>query len=127
MQKVLIIAIFAVLLFSITVSAQQRQSPQDRVKALKEKLNLTDDQSVKVEKIYTEAQDKMKNSSDRSEFRKIMNDADDQILLVLNDTQKIDFKKIQEERMNRMRNRQNNADRKSDPKTEAKPDSSNSK
>ena len=97
MQKVLIIAIFAVLLFSITVSAQQRQSPQDRVKALKEKLNLTDDQSVKVEKIYTEAQDKMKNSSDRSEFRK------------------------------RMRNRQNNADRKSDPKTEAKPDSSNSK
>jgi len=125
MQKIIIIAAFAVLLLSITVAAQPRQSPQDRVKALKERLKLTDDQSAQVEKIFTEAQDKMKNSSDRSEYRKIMTDSNDQIEKILTDTQKTEFKKMQEERMSRMRNRQdNNTDKKPDTKTEAKPDTS---
>ena len=123
MQKIIMIAAFAVLLISLTVSAQPRQSPQDRVKALKERLNLTDDQSSQVEKIFTQAQEKMKNSADRSEFRKIMTDSNDQIEKLLTDKQKTEFKKMQEERMNRMRNRQeNNTDKKSD----TKPDSNSS-
>lgn len=106
MQRIMIIAAFAVLLLSLTVAAQPRQSVQDRVKALKERLSLTDDQSAKVEKIFTEAQDKMKNASDRSEYRKIMTDSNEQIEKILTDTQKTEFKKMQEERMNRMRNRE---------------------
>jgi Spy/CpxP family protein refolding chaperone len=127
MQKIIMIAAFAVLLISLTVSAQPRQSPQDRVKALKERLNLTDDQSVQVEKIFTQAQEKMKNSADRSEFRKIMTDSNDQIEKLLTDKQKTEFKKMQEERMNRMRNRQDNTDKKPDTKTDAKPDTSHQK
>ena len=128
MQRIMIIAAFSVLLISLMVTAQPRQSPQDRVKALKERLTLTDDQSAQVEKIFTLAQDKMKNTSDRSEFRKIMNDSNDQIEKILTDTQKTEFKKIQEERMSRMRNRQdNNTDKKSDVKTETKADSTHQK
>jgi Spy/CpxP family protein refolding chaperone len=127
MQRIMIIAAFSVLLISLMVTAQPRQSPQDRVKALKERLTLTDDQSAQVEKIFTQAQEKMKNTSDRSEFRKIMNDSNDQIEKILTDTQKTEFKKMQEERMNRMRNRQDNTDKKPDTKTDAKPDTSHQK
>jgi len=128
MQKIVIIAVLAVFFVSLTVSAQQRQSVPDRVKALKERLNLTDDQSSQVEKIFTDAQEKMKNSSDRSEYRKIMSDSNDQIEKLLNDTQKTEFKKMQEERMSRMRNRPDNkTDKKPEVKTEAKPDTSQMK
>jgi len=125
MQRITIIAVFSVLLISIMISAQPRQSTQDRVKALKERLSLTDDQSTKVESILNQAQEKMKGTSDRSEFRKIMTDSNDQIEKILTDTQKTEFKKMQEERMSRMRNRQDtNTDKKTDTKTEAKPDTS---
>ena len=128
MQKIVIIAVLAVFFVSLTVSAQQRQSVPDRVKALKERLNLTDDQSSQVEKIFTDAQEKMKNSSDRSEYRKIMSDSNDQIEKLLNDTQKTEFKKMQEERMSRMRNRPDNkTDKKPEVKTEAKSDTSQMK
>lgn len=119
MQKVMIFALFTVLLISLTVSAQPRQSVPDRVKALKDRLSLTDVQSAQVDSILTQAQDKMKNTSDRSEFRKIMTDSNDKIENLLTDTQKTEFKKMQEERMSRMRNRQDNKDK----KTDAKPDS----
>lgn len=122
------IATFAILLISLTVTAQSRQTPQDRVKALKERLSLTDDQAAQVEKIFTQAQDKMKSSSDRSEFRKIMSDANDQVQQLLTDTQKTEFKKMQDERTSKMRNQQNNStDKKADTKTEVKPDSSRQK
>jgi Spy/CpxP family protein refolding chaperone len=128
MQKIIMIATFAVLLISLTVSAQSRQTPQDRVKALKERLSLTDDQAAQVEKIFTQAQDKMKSSSDRSEFRKIMSDANDQVQQLLTETQKTEFKKMQDERTSKMRNHQNNStDKNADTKTEAKPDSSRQK
>ncbi len=127
MQKILAITLLSVLLVTLTVMAQPRQTPQDRVKALKDRLSLTDEQSAQVVKIFTEAQEKMKSSSDRSEFRKIMTDANDQVEKILNDTQKTEFKKMQEERMSKMRSRQDNTDKKPDVKTEAKPDTSHQK
>ena len=109
MFRTLMISAMAVLMLSLSIMAQPRLSPQERVKALTERLNLTKDQAAQIEKIYIQAQDQMKKmnadgKTDRTEMRKMMEDTQVQVNNVLDDKQKVEFKKIQEERMKRMQN-----------------------
>jgi Spy/CpxP family protein refolding chaperone len=106
MFKTMIISILAILAFSVMSYSQPRMSPQDRAKNLKEKLSLTDDQTAKVEKLFTDAQEKMKNLSDRSEFRKVMDETNSQVVKLLNDKQKTEYQKMLDERKSNMQKRQ---------------------
>ena len=104
------ISAIVVLMLSLSTFAQPRMSPQERVKALTERLNLTKDQATQIEKIYTQAQDQMKQANsdgkvDRTAMRKMMEDTQTQVNNVLDDKQKVEFKKMQDERRNSMQNR----------------------
>jgi hypothetical protein len=123
MYRTMMIAAIAVLMFSLSTFAQPRLSPQERVKALTERLSLTKDQAAQIEKIYIESQDQMKKmnadgKSDRSAFRKMMEDTQAQVDKVLDDKQKVEFKKMQDERRKGMRN--NSPENKTDNKTKDK-------
>jgi hypothetical protein len=126
MFRNMIIAALSVFILSLATFAQPRLSLQERTKALTEKLSLTKDQSAKVEKILTEAQDKMQKmnadgKTDRSEFRKMMEGTNSKIENLLDDKQKAEFKKMQEERRKGMRNNSpDNKSNKPDNKTENK-------
>jgi len=120
------ISAIAVIMFTLSTFAQQpRLSPQERVKALTERLNLTKDQAAQIEQIYIEAQNQMKQMStdgkpDRSAMRKMMEDTQTKVGNVLDDKQKVEFKKMQDERRKNMQNQKpgNKPESKSDIKTE---------
>jgi hypothetical protein len=126
MFRTMILAAISVFILSLATFAQPRLSPQERTKALSEKLSLTKDQSAKIEKILTEAQDKMQKMNadgkvDRSEFRKTMENTNSKIENLLDDKQKVEFKKMQEERRKGMRNNSpDNKSNKPDTKTDTK-------
>jgi Skp family chaperone for outer membrane proteins len=106
----MMIAAIAVFMLTLSTFAQPRLSPQERVKALTERLSLTKDQAAQIEQIYVKAQDEMKKmnsdgQADRSEFRKKMNETQDQIAKLLDDKQKVEFQKMQDERRKGMQNR----------------------
>ena len=111
MKKLFLIAvIFSV--FGAVLYAQGRYSVKDRVANLKSRLSLNDHQTAQVDSILTAASGKIKNlSSDngdrRSEMRSIMTDANNQIMSLLTDQQKTEYKKMQDERRERMKNRRN--------------------
>ena len=122
----MMIAVIAVVMLSLSTFAQpQRLTPQERVKALTERLNLTKDQAVQIEQIYVKAQDQMKQMNtdgkpDRSAMRKMMQDTQTQVTNVLDDKQKVEFQKMQDERRQGMQNRRqgNTPDSKPTPKTD---------
>jgi hypothetical protein len=122
----MILAAISVFILSLATFAQPRLSPKERTKALTEKLSLTKDQAANVEKILTEAQDKMQKMNsdgkiDRSEFRKMMEGTNSKIENILDDKQKVEFKKMQEERRKGMRNNSpDNKSNKPDTKTDTK-------
>lgn len=110
MKKIVLLSSLILFVLSISAFAQQRFTPQDRLKFYKEKLNLTEDQSKKVEQILIKSDDQMKKlredkSADRSEFRKMMDQTNQEISKVLNEKQKADFQKMLDE-MKARRNRQ---------------------
>jgi len=110
MYRTLMISAIAVLMLSLSIFAQPRMSPQERVKALTERLNLTKDQASQIEKIYIQAQDQMKKmneggNADRTTMRKMMEDTQTKVNNVLDDKQKVEFKKMQDERRQGMQNR----------------------
>jgi Spy/CpxP family protein refolding chaperone len=114
MKNLVVILSLAIFAFSFTALAQPRFTPQDRLKMLKEKLNLTEEQSVKVEKILVKSSEDLKKlrdseNPDRASFRKIMDDSNQEILKVLNDKQKEEFNKMLEERRNRRQQNMNNS------------------
>jgi hypothetical protein len=106
----MMIAAIAVFILSLSTFAQQpRLSPQERVKALTERLSLTKDQAAQIEQIYVKAQDHMKQMNtdgkpDRSAMRKMMQDTQTQVTNVLDDKQKVEFQKMQDERKKGTRN-----------------------
>ncbi len=110
-MKNLLISAALILLFAAGINAQGRYSVKDRVDQLKQRLTLTDEQAAKVDSILTASMDKEKNldvtgKNRRDAMRKIMTDANAQIDSLLTDPQKAEFKKMLEERRNRMQNRQ---------------------
>lgn len=103
MNKSALIITLMFLALVFTANAQPRFSPQDRLERLTERLNLTNDQVLKVEKILAKADKEIQTlrsseKMDRSEFRKIMDKTNQEIEKVLNDKQKSEFKKMLEER-----------------------------
>ena len=125
MYKTMMIAAIAVFMLTISTFAQPRLSPQERVKALTERLSLTKDQAAKIEKILIQSQDQMKKMSsegkpDRTAMKKIMEDNQAQIEKVLDAKQKVEFKKMQEERKQEMQNHKpgNKTDTKQPDKTQ---------
>jgi hypothetical protein len=100
--------ITAFLFISLQVSnAQFRMSTQDRVKRLQERLNLSKEQTIKVEAILKKAEDKRnalpEDLTDRREkFRGIMDEANKEIEKILTKDQKVEFTKMLEERRNMM-------------------------
>jgi hypothetical protein len=110
MYRTMMIAAIAVFMFTLSTFSQPRLSPQERVKALTERLSLTKDQATQIEKILVQSQDQMKKMSsdgktDRSEFRKKMDDTQAQIEKLLDAKQKVEFKKMQDERRKGMQNK----------------------
>ena len=110
MFKSMMIAVIAVFMVTLITFAQPKMSPQERTKALTERLSLTKDQAAKVEKIFVQSQEQMKKmmsdeKPDRSAMRKQMDETQAQIEKLLDDKQKVEFKKMQDERMKRMQDR----------------------
>jgi hypothetical protein len=126
MYRTMIIAAIAVFILSLSTFAQpQRLSPQERVKALTERLSLTKDQAAQIEQIYVKSQEQMKQMStdgkpDRSAMHKMMEDTQSQVVKVLDDKQKVEFQKMQDERRKGMQNQK--PGKKPDSKPEIKTD-----
>jgi periplasmic protein CpxP/Spy len=97
------------LIISVHISdAQFRMNVQDRLKRLEERLNLSKNQSVKVEAILKKSDGKIKalpeNRSERWEKMKgIMDEENKEIEKILNKDQKVEFNKMLDERKARMR------------------------
>lgn len=108
MKNIIVLFSLSLFVFSLVAIAQPRVTPQERLKMLKEKLNLTEDQSVKVEKILVNADDQMKElradgKANRTDFRNLMDKTNQEIDKVLDEKQKIEHKKMMDERRNRQR------------------------
>ena len=106
MKKTSLLVSLSFLVLITAINAQPRFSPQDRLERLKERLSLTKDQSVKVEKILVKADEEMqklraRENPDRAEFRKIMDNSNNEIMKVLNKTQKAEYEKMLNERRKR--------------------------
>lgn len=115
MKQVILFIAAALLIFSFNATAQNRMSPKERLKMLNERLNLTEEQSVKIEKILQTSDEEIQKlreseNPDRTEFRKIMDHTNQEILTILNEKQKTEYTKMLEERRNRWRKNSNNKD-----------------
>ena len=105
MKRFFVLAAFVSLIFMGSVYAQQqgRPSVEDRVKTMKERLKLTDDQVTQVTKILQDNAEKMKKiprGEGFDERRKIMEETSASIEKILTDTQKAEYQKMREERRN---------------------------
>jgi hypothetical protein len=104
------------LLLNINNHAQMMKSPAEKVKELKQKLNLTNEQTEKVEQIYEDAEYEFRNriqgSGNRDQIRTamqtLMNNTDVEILKILNDEQKEIYDSIMEARKRQMEQFQRN-------------------
>lgn len=105
MKNLILLFSLSIFLFSITTTAQPRITPQERLKVLKERLNLIEDQSQTIEKILIKSDEEIKklrssDNSDREQFREQMEKTNKEIEKVLDEKQKEEFKKILDERRN---------------------------
>lgn len=105
MKNLILLFSLSIFIFSITATAQLRITPQERLKVLKERLNLNEDQSQTIEKILIKSDEEMKklrssDNSDREQFREQMEKTNNEIEKVLDEKQKAEFKKILDERKN---------------------------
>ena len=110
MKRVISYIAAMLLILTISAQAQMRMTHEERVKQYQERLKLTDKQTKSVDTILTKMEEKMKsiNTDDRSQrreaFMKIMDETNSQIEKILTPGQKDEFKKMLEERRNRMKN-----------------------
>lgn len=93
-------------MLSLVAVAQPRFTPEQRLKMLKERLNLTEEQSKKVEDILVKSDKEMQKlrsseNRDRSQFRAQMDKTNQEIEKVLDEKQKAEYKKMLEERRQR--------------------------
>ena len=113
MNKVFGFSIIMLLMLSFVINSQPRRTPAERAANLKDQLSLTDEQTAKVDTIYTEADKKIQaafqNNLDRTQFRAIMDSTNTEIEKLLTEKQKEAFKKFLEERRNRMRRMRQNS------------------
>lgn len=105
MKNLILLFSLSIFIFSITATSQPSITPQKRLKVLKERLNLNEDQSQTIEKILIKSDEEMKklrssDNSDREQFREQMEKTNKEIEKVLDEKQKEEFKKILDERRN---------------------------
>ncbi len=111
MKNLIVLLSLSFFLLSLVAIAQPRFTPQERLKMLKERLNLTEEQSKKVEDILIKSDKELQklrssDNRDRSQFRAQMDKTNQEIEKVLDEKQKSEYKKMMEER--RQRPKQNN-------------------
>jgi len=115
------VLLVSILVFTFLVTytyAQMMKSPEQRAKDLKEKLNLTNEQTEKVEQIYEKADSLFRNSLQgsgnrdqmKAAMKTLMNDTDAEILKILNDEQKEIYGSIMEDRKKQLEQLQKNID-----------------
>jgi Spy/CpxP family protein refolding chaperone len=109
MYRKLFVFAFALVLSINTFSiAQMRMSHEARVKQYSEKLKLNDNQKKLVDSIFTVSEKKMSlittedRTQRREEMKKIMDEVNKQIELILTPDQETIFQKMLEERRNRL-------------------------
>lgn len=114
LKKLLLFSVLALFFLSATINAQMRMSPSGRAKQLAEQLKLSDDQTKKVEAVFTKSQDKAEqimesgefgNGESREKMKKLREETNKEIMKILSDKQKSEFKKIIEEQRKRMEER----------------------
>jgi Spy/CpxP family protein refolding chaperone len=97
-------------LFVGVVSAQMRMDPKERVKELSKRLNLTEKQIKQIEDIFTQQSEAMQelfasSGGDREfmrdEMMKLREETNKKVEKVLNEKQKVEYKKILEEQQAR--------------------------
>lgn len=109
----------AILLFGfVSVSNAQMRSSEERAKQLIEQLKLDKDQAKKVEAIFKKQQEKMSkifdegggfgNPSNRDKMMKLRDESNGDIMKILNNKQKTEFKIILDEQKKRMEERRKN-------------------
>ncbi len=113
MKNLIITSLITLFVMSISISAQNRMTPKERAQNLKEKLNLTEEQTQKVDSILTQSSEKMKelrseNKGNREQYRQIMQDTNNEIEKILTADQKQAYEKMLNERRKGMRSRRMN-------------------
>ena len=113
MKQVILLFTAAFIVCSFSTAAQNRMSTQERLKKLNERLNLTEKQSAKIEKILKTSDEEIQKlrkdqNPDRTEFRKVMDHTNQEILSILNEKQKTEYNKMLEERRNRWQRNSDN-------------------
>lgn len=115
LKKVLLLVVVLTLGLSTMSYAQMRMSPTERTKQLAEQLKLNQEQTKKVEDILTKSQDKISKliqdggmRSNREQVMKLRDESNSEIMKVLTEKQKTEFKKIMEEQRKRMEERRQN-------------------
>ena len=98
MFRSIIFSLITVLLLVNSLNAQERKSPEERLKILKAKLNLTEEQTVQIGKIVAKSKDEMKKlrdegSADKTKAKSILQEADKEIEKILDEKQKVEYKK----------------------------------
>ncbi len=106
MKNLILLFSLSLFMLSMVAIAQPRFTPQERLKMLKERLNLTQEQSKKVEDILINSDKEMQKlrsseNRDRSQFRVQMDKTNQEIEKVLDEKQKAEYKKMLEERRKR--------------------------
>jgi uncharacterized membrane protein YhiD involved in acid resistance len=105
MRSVLMIFAVVLVISTVTTSAQSKATQQERLKNLKQRLQLTEEQYTKVEQIITKTSDELQKlrssgNPDREDFMKIRDESNEEVLQVLDETQKAEFNKMLDERGN---------------------------
>lgn len=106
MKNLIVLFSLSIFMLSLVAVAQPRFTPEQRLKMLKERLNLTEEQSKKVEDILVKSDKEMQKlrsseNRDRSQFRAQMDKTNQEIEKVLDEKQKAEYKKMLEERRQR--------------------------
>lgn len=112
MKKMMMICLFLLGISAVSFAqggGRQRLSPEDRAKALKESLKLTDEQTAKVTAIYqaqAKSMDSLRTAGGdlRSQMRPMMQATNDKVKAVLTPEQATAFQKAMDERRARMQN-----------------------
>jgi hypothetical protein len=113
MKSVVTVLTIAFLFLSIIVSAQSRVSQQEKLKNLRVRPNLTEEQYAKVEQILINSYDEMlklrsPENPDREEFRKIRDESNREIMQILDEKQKAGYNKMLDMRRNFQQHDSNN-------------------
>jgi hypothetical protein len=120
-SMVLLLVGIAILFSAATQAQPQRMSVEERVKILKDSLNLNDAQSAKITKILEDQREEMttimsENQGDRDAMRTAMQEtiekADNKIKLLLSDKQLAKYEAMLKQRKARMERRMRDGGRK---------------